>query len=120
MKSRDQAALDAPILSRRTNRARSTSAFKVSIYHLDRANVSGFSEFRVSPARATTKAPLPRGQRRNHSEGFYANGGIHNPLPIQTWKHHFVPFGFMCVKRPDPPRAGTCHNATAGSRRNQL
>jgi hypothetical protein len=43
--------------------ARSTSAFKVSIYHLDKANVSGFAEFRVSSARATTKAPLPRGAR---------------------------------------------------------
>jgi hypothetical protein len=37
--------------------ARSTSAFKVSIHHR-KTNVSGFAEFRVSPARATTKAPL--------------------------------------------------------------
>jgi len=31
------------------------TAFKVSIY-LDKANVSSFAEFRVLPARATTKA----------------------------------------------------------------
>ena len=109
--SRDQGALDAPILSQSTNHARRgspitlkldttardnqstqdnekynrsdyrppiifgapwvgpptvvarfTSAFKVSIYH-HKANVSGFAEFRVSPARTTTKAPLPRGAR---------------------------------------------------------
>jgi hypothetical protein len=30
---------------------------------------------------------------------------------LKRGKHHFVPFGLMCVKRPDPPsearRAGT-------------
>jgi hypothetical protein len=29
-----------------------------------KANLSGLAEFHMSPARATTKAPLPRGQRK--------------------------------------------------------
>ena len=68
---------------------RSTSAFEVSIYH-HKANVSGLAEFRGSPAPATTKAPLPRGAIEEPlKEVFYANGGIHNPLPTQTRKHRF-------------------------------
>jgi hypothetical protein len=66
----------APWVGPSTVVARSTSAFKVLIYHLDKGNVSGFAEFRVSPARATTKAPLPRGQRRNLQEAFMRTAGF--------------------------------------------
>jgi hypothetical protein len=60
----------------------------------------GLCRVPVSPARATTKAPLPRGQRTNHSGELNADGGIYNPLLLKHGKHHFVPFGLIALNAP--------------------
>ena len=86
----------APWVGPSTVVARSTSAFKVLIYHLDKANVSGLAEFRVFPARPATKAPLPRGARGGViQEAFMRTAGFITPLPTQAGKHHFVPVGLL-------------------------
>jgi len=94
----------APWVGPPTVVARFTSAFKVSIYHLDKANVTGFAEFRVSPARATTKAPLPRGARGRiiQERLLNANGRIHGPLLLKLESTILFPLDY-CVKRPDLP-----------------
>ena len=51
-----------------------------------RQTFSGVVEFRVLPARANNKGPTSAGPEENHEEGFYANGGIYNPLNTQTWE----------------------------------
>jgi hypothetical protein len=74
----------APWVGPPTVVARSTSAFKVSIYHRNKANVSGALPVPRVPGLGHNKSPASAGPE--DEEGFYANGGIYNPLPSQTSK----------------------------------
>jgi hypothetical protein len=86
----------APWVGPPTVVARSTSAFKVSIYHR-KAKRLGLCRVPRVPDSGDDKGPAsagPEGEPFEEGLFFYANGGIHNPLLTQTWKQHFVPFGF--------------------------
>jgi hypothetical protein len=76
----------------------------------------GLQNFDLSSIRQTSRAlpsyachwfgpqqrPRFRGPEENE-EGFYANGGIYNPLLTQACRAPFSSFGLMCVKRSGPP-----------------
>jgi hypothetical protein len=84
--------------------ARSTSAFRVSIYHPIR-QTSGALPSSACPGSGHNKGPASAGPEEEpfRRRLLCERRGFHNPLPTQAWKHRFVPFELMCVERPDPP-----------------